>query len=138
MKKLPFRFIVIQLSTLIIASVFTFNAFAKPTCSLKSLKGYYIFNEQSDSDAHAGIQHFDGKGKTSLTMTHSDNATTSTNDAVYSLTGMCQFQVTGVGPNGVLEIETIYAAPDGAEFRFVMLPSIGAGNVSGSALRVIR
>ena len=139
MKKLPFRFKVIQLSTLIITSVFTFNAFATPTCSLKSLKGSYIFHEEGDSDAHAGMQYFDGKGATTIKMTHSDDGTTTVYTAVYSLIEMCQFHVNTGITNADFPIEEIYAAPDGKEFVFVMLPSIiRSGVISGSARRIIR
>ena len=136
MKKLPFRLIAIQLSTLIIASVLTFNAFANPTCSLKSLKGSYIFNEQDSADAHAGMQYFDGKGTTTIKMTHGNDGTTTTWTAAYTLVEMCQFQVNSGVTNADFAIETIYAAPNGKEFVYVMNPSVHAGIISGSARRV--
>lgn len=119
-------------SHLIGASAIICAAFIAPTvgavekCSLKTLKGTYIYSSQGQSlgtlYGEAGQESYDGKGNITNTFTASDGAS-GTTSGTYTIDSNCNGHATYQSG----EDYTFYASPKGDVFTYIY-NNTGAGN----------
>jgi hypothetical protein len=115
-----------------------------PRCTLKTLKGTYIFalqgyqvqDNQSIPIANAGMETFDGKGAVEGRYTQSVNGEISraTYSGTYTITPECVVTYTITDSTGATSQFDEYVSPDGDELTFVQTDP--GFVISGSERRV--
>lgn len=110
------------------------NVGAKPNCSLKTLKGTYLYNTMGENlgvpYSEAGQETYDGKGNVLNDYTASDG-TSATVTGTYTMETNCKARVSYSSGDEV----TLYVSPLGETFSYIY-NNTGEGNSkSGMEIR---
>ncbi|MFM2004993.1 MAG: hypothetical protein RLZZ09_648 [Pseudomonadota bacterium] len=101
-------------------------AASTPQCTLKTLKGTYIYSTQGLSNGalfgEAGQEVYDGKGTVTNNFTASDGSS-GTVTGTYTVTANCQARVTYSSGEDI----TLYVSPRGDVFTYIY-NNTGEGN----------
>lgn len=124
--------VAVAMSVLMAASLV---ATAAPKCSLKTLKGTYIYSASGTRDgipfAESGQEVYDGKGN--VMNYYTDNTGESgTSTATYTMGENC----IGESTYSSGESYAIYASPNGSEFTWVAKSKAGDSVSTGTQRRV--